>query len=330
MKCFNCGYPMDKNDLSNCKVCGSKYPVVCPSCDGHNPMHAMFCMSCGNDLSSAHESIKPIIESRKNVGVLFADVSGFTKLSKMLDPEELRELINECFQYITRPVYELEGTIDKYIGDCVMVVFGNEYTHPDDSFRTIQCAIEMMKLIDEFSQEKIGKLNMKLDLSIGVNYGLVVTGNVGNLYESDYTVLGDTVNIAQRLQTSAKPGEILASEDVYLDTKDHVHYGSKKSIKVKNIDKNVIAYQPISLRQETILDAQYIVKRDKELALLEEHYYQKEISYFNLIIAPSGVGKTTLVKKYISTLDPSIRKVWINASPIFKDKPYYALSKIIS
>ncbi|MBN2604346.1 MAG: guanylate cyclase, partial [Bacilli bacterium] len=290
MKCFNCGYPMDKNDLSNCKVCGSKYPIVCPHCEGHNPMHASFCMSCGNDLTSAHEAIKPVVESRKNVGVLFADVSGFTKLSKMLDPEELRELINECFQYITRPVYELEGTIDKYIGDCVMVVFGNEYSHPDDSFRSIKCAIDMMKLIDEFSEEKIKKLNMRLNLSIGVNYGLVVTGNVGNLYESDYTVLGDTVNMAQRLQTSAKPGEILVSDAVYHETKDYIHYGSKKMISVKNVEKQVIAYQPISLRQETILDAQYIVQREEDLMQLQKHYEQKSSSYFNMIVAPSGFG----------------------------------------
>jgi len=330
MKCFNCGYPIDKSDPSNCKVCGSKYPIECPSCSIHNPKFAQYCLSCGYDLSKFNAINQPDTETRKNVGVLFADVSGFTKLSKMLDPEDVRELINDCFQYITRPVYELEGTIDKYIGDCVMVVFGNDYTHADDSFRTIKCAIEMMKRIDEFSQEKISKLNMKLDLSIGVNYGLVVSGNIGNLYDSDYTVLGDTVNIAQRLQSAAKPGEILASENVYLDTNELIHYGLKKSVLVKNIDKPVVTYQPISLRQETIFDSQYIVKREDDLDKMNNHFTSRKISHFNLITAPSGYGKTTLVRKFISNMDQSIRVVWVNSSHIFKEKPYYALSKIIT
>lgn len=86
---------------------------------------------------SSVENFSMLDESRKNVAVMFADISGFTSLSEKLDPEEVREIINECFNYITSPVYELEGTIDKYIGDCVMILFGARYMHMDDAKRVV-------------------------------------------------------------------------------------------------------------------------------------------------------------------------------------------------
>ena len=178
MICFNCGYQLNSNDAEQCKVCGVNFPVKCQSCGKPNPKLANFCLNCGEDLNNSEIKIFQNVkleENRKNVAVIFADISGFTSLSERFDPEEVREIINDCFQYITKSVYELEGTIDKYIGDCVMILFGAKYTHSDDAKRAVSCAIQMLKSIEDFSKERLSKMGISLNLSIGIDYGLVVT-----------------------------------------------------------------------------------------------------------------------------------------------------------
>lgn len=203
MICFNCGIKLHSSELKECRLCGVKFEKVCTSCNFPNPLMGKYCFNCGTRLlslepQSSIQNFDTLSENRRNVAVIFADVSGFTALSEKLDPEEVRELINDCFDYITRPVYELEGTIDKYMGDCVMILFGAKYIHSDDAKRAVMCAMRMMNLIREFSLERLSSKGLSLDLSIGINYGLVVTGSVGNAFDKDYTVIGDIVNTAQR------------------------------------------------------------------------------------------------------------------------------------
>jgi adenylate cyclase len=233
MICFNCGMRIYKGDNKECRICGVKFANKCQVCGSPNPAMANFCMNCSARLTKTDSQrllrdIDLLHESRRNVAVIFADISGFTALSEKLDPEDVREIVNDCFNYITKPVYEMGGTIDKYIGDCVMILFGAKYSHSDDVKRAVICAMKMMKLIREFSDNNISLRGFSLSLSIGINYGLVVTGEVGNYYDKDYTVMGDIVNTAQRLQSNAGEGVILVSESVFSETSDMVEYSSMK------------------------------------------------------------------------------------------------------
>ncbi|MHB1392303.1 MAG: tetratricopeptide repeat protein [Clostridia bacterium] len=311
-----------------------KFPLSCGTCGSPNPMMANFCLNCGaeieeKDTQNFIHNIDVLSENRKNVAVIFADVSGFTALSEKMDPEEVREIINSCFDYITKPVYELEGTIDKYIGDCVMILFGAKYPHADDSLRAVICAMRMMELINQFSKEMLHSKGISLSLSIGINYGLVVTGRVGNYFDKDYTVMGDTVNTAQRLQSNAGRGEILASQSVYLETKDAVKYSDMREITVKNKEKPVKCYAPLSMIKVSGKSDFELIERDNEINLLNSIFLSDEQSKAIAVIGEAGIGKTSLAKKFVSALGSDVRVVWIDCDPMYQKRVYYSVSNIL-
>ena len=332
MICFNCGYKLNSHDAEKCKVCGVAFPVLCRKCENPNPKLARFCLVCGNSLEDKNISIdesEKLAENRKTVAVIFADISRFTAISEKLDPEEVRDIINRCFQYITKPVYELEGTIDKYMGDCVMILFGARYTHNDDPIRAVKCAMRMMKRIEEFSAEIHDKLGTDLGLSIGINYGLVVTGKVGNYYDDDYTVMGDVVNTAQRLQSVAGRGNILVSASVFEETNDLFHFSSKRSIKLKNKENPVVCYSPISLVISNKSDEQ-LVPRIEELDFINKAFAEKGQINHIAVIGESGLGKTTLVKTFLVEKGDEIKQLWISCNAVLRERPYNTISSVIS
>ena len=337
MICFNCGIKIHSNEAKVCKLCGVRFEKICPFCNSPNPLMGKYCFNCGTKLEcfEAQSSVKnfnTLSESRRNVAVIFADVSGFTALSEKLDPEEVREIINDCFDYITRPVYELEGTIDKYIGDCVMVLFGAKYIHSDDAKRAVVCAMRMMNLIEEFSKERLSSKGLSLTLSIGINYGLVVTGSVGNTFDRDYTVMGDIVNTAQRLQSNAQSETILVSESVYMETKDIIKYTRSVEIKVKNRKKAVRCYSPIEITAEHDYDDRAIfIGREKELGQLVSMYnYAINTSTKCInIIGEAGVGKTRLLKEFSANLATNIKMVWIDINSFSQNRVYHTISSLL-
>lgn len=334
MICFNCGYKLSKSDSKECDLCGMKFPLQCSACGSPNPMMAKFCFNCGTkiaeqDTQNFIHSIDVLSENRKNVAVIFADISGFTALSEKMDPEEVREIINACFDYITKPVYELEGTIDKYIGDCVMILFGAKYPHGDDSERAVICAMKMMELINQFSKEMLHSKGISLSLSIGINYGLVVTGRVGNFFDKDYTVIGDAVNTAQRLQSSAGRGEILVSQSVYLETKDTIQYSAMREITVKNKEKPVKCYAPINLIKVSGKSDFELIERDDEINLLNSIFLSDERSKAIAVTGESGIGKTSLTKKFVSALGSDVKVIWIDCDPMHHKRVYYLISNIL-
>ena len=188
--------------------------MKCTKCGFDNPENARFCAGCGVQLSTVSKKKVDSLSdrgSRKKVAVLFADLSGFTALSEDSDPEEVTDLINDIFQRLSEVIYKYEGYIDKYMGDCVMALFGAPITHEDDALRSVLCGLEMLNVMKEFEG---------LNLSIGINYGIVMAGRVGSDQKMEYTVMGDTVNLAQRLETAAENGQILVSDQIVSQTKN--------------------------------------------------------------------------------------------------------------
>jgi class 3 adenylate cyclase/tetratricopeptide (TPR) repeat protein len=321
-----------------CRFCGVKFSEKCSVCGFPNPQAAKFCFNCGNRMAnpdnfSSVENFGTLSESRKNVAVMFADISGFTSLSERLDPEEVREIINECINYITSPVYELEGTIDKYIGDCVMILFGARYIHTNDAKRAVTCAMKMMDLISEFSNNMLSSKGIRLNLSIGINYGLVVTGSVGNYFDRDYTVMGDIVNTAQRLQMSAGEGVILASESVFSETIDRFEYSEPIEVKVKNKEYPVRCYQPLKINSDYSYDKElFFIERQKEIGILNSIYNQALNTGLKCVIVTgeAGIGKTRLLKEFTSKLGNSIKKVWVDCNAISQNRSYSLISNLLT
>jgi class 3 adenylate cyclase/tetratricopeptide (TPR) repeat protein len=311
---------------------------MCGSCKAPNPVMAKFCFNCGSQQSiiketSSVQNYSVLAESRKNVAILFADVSGFTSLSEKLDPEVVREIINDCFNFITAPVYELGGIIDKYIGDCVMVLFGAKTNHIDDAKRAVLCAVKMSKLIQEFSEERIKPLGFDLQLSIGVHYGLVVTGRVGNYYDMDYTVMGDTVNTAQRIQSNTPKSFIYVSDAVYKETNIDIAYEGPISITAKNKENPIICYMPINIKNplSSSLDQVPMVGRKSSL---EELLHSKEVidrngSCIIGITGPAGIGKSTLVKEFLHLCQEDVKLIKTECNPALINSPYSLITDLL-
>ncbi len=147
--------------------------------------------------------------------VLFADIGGFTALSESMPADEINALLNEYFGYIARIVDSCRGHIDKYIGDCVMAVFGVPETDPLHAQHALECAALIQYLVEALNQRRDARGQVVLKFHIGINSGAMLAGNIGAADRMEYTVMGKEVNVAARLSSSAKPGEILLSDATY-------------------------------------------------------------------------------------------------------------------
>ena len=152
---------------------------------------------------------------RRQVTVIFADISGFTALSERLDPEEVASFVNDCMKELVDAVYQYEGMVDKFIGDCIMAVFGAPIALEDDAERALRASLAMRERLEAFNRRWIDKLKEPLSLHIGINSGTVIAGNVGNDLRMSYTVMGDTVNVASRLEGAATHGQIFVSQSTH-------------------------------------------------------------------------------------------------------------------
>jgi class 3 adenylate cyclase/tetratricopeptide (TPR) repeat protein len=146
------------------------------------------------------------------VTVLFADLAGFTRLAEKLDPEDVHTIVDRCFELITAEVHRFEGTINQYTGDGVMALFGAPIAHEDGPRRAVHAALAIQRALREYGRQVQAERGFALQMRIGLNTGPVVVGRIGDDLRMDYTAVGDTTNLAARMQQAARPGSVLASE----------------------------------------------------------------------------------------------------------------------
>jgi class 3 adenylate cyclase len=180
---------------------------------------------------------------RRQVTVMFADISGFTAMSEKLDPEEVRSLINACFERLGQAIDRFGGHIDKFIGDEIMALFGAPAAHENDPERALRAALEMMAVLEEFNREHQDRIAHPLALHFGLNTGLVIAGGIGTRQRQDYSVMGDTVNLAARLEDLSEAGQILIGEDTYRLTAPLFEFEVLKPVKVKGKAQPVRIYR---------------------------------------------------------------------------------------
>lgn len=186
-------------------------------------------------------------EDRRQATVLFADLSGFTATSRQMDPEDLKDAINDCFRVIERVVLEHGGTIDKYIGDCVMALFGAPVALEHAAQHAINAAIAIRAGVDTFDVDR--RLPVPLRVHIGINTGLVAAGSVGGGERRDYTVMGEAVNLASRLQSAATDGQILVGESTYRAAAREFEF-REMQLDVKGYDRPILAYEVLSTKEQ--------------------------------------------------------------------------------
>jgi len=173
--------------------------------------------------------------------ILFTDIIGFTTLSEKMPPREINMILNQFFSRMTDIIFEYDGTLDKYIGDALMAVFGAPMEKEGDAERAIRAALKMRQALTEMMANTDAKKRFKV--RIGINTGRVVAGNIGSPKRMDYTVIGDPVNIASRLESIAQPNQILIGEETHRHVKGKFNINKVGAKKVKGKDAEIIVYE---------------------------------------------------------------------------------------
>src|SRR5262249_50413305 len=186
---------------------------------------------------------------RREVTVLFCDIQGFTPLAERLTPEEVVSLLNEFYTLMIETTFKHDGTLDKFLGDAVMAVFGAPLAHPDHAIRSVRTAVDMRNGIAELNERRVAQGKAPIGIGIGLSLGEVVAGTVGTEDRMEYTVIGDSVNLAARLVANARPaGRILISGRTYEAVTDLVQVKDLGPLKVKGKEEQVEVYEVLSLQ----------------------------------------------------------------------------------
>jgi class 3 adenylate cyclase/tetratricopeptide (TPR) repeat protein len=235
VKCLNCGGE-NSQERKFCRACGAKLVLACPQCDFENLPGDSFCGGCGHPLAppvspppiaySTPHSYTPkflaekilttrsaLEGERKLVTVLFADVANFTALSERLDPEEIHQIMDGCFKILMDEIHKYEGTINQFTGDGVMALFGAPLAHEDHAQRACYAALTIQNALAEYGKRIKREVGLDFRMRIGINSGPVVVGSIGDDLRMDYTAIGDTINLAARVQQAATAGEVWISRD---------------------------------------------------------------------------------------------------------------------
>ena len=179
---------------------------------------------------------------KREVTVLFGDLRGFTSLSERLDPQETVEIINVYLEHVVDAVFEFGGTLDKFRGDGVMAIFGAPIAHSDDPIRAVRCALRIQERLKEVAVPNLAP-DSRLNVGIGINTGIVIAGTIGSERRMDYTVIGDEVNVAERFESHAGPGQILITKNTYEHLKGSVQARELGPIEIKGKSEPVVAYE---------------------------------------------------------------------------------------
>ena len=250
-------------------------------------------------------------DERKIVTILFADVSGFTALAEKLDPENVRELTNACFDWLVPVVQKYGGTVDKFIGDEIMALYGAPVAHEDDPERALRTALEMMEVIKAFNQAH----GTDLALHLGINTGLVIAGRIGAGDRGDYSVMGDAVNLAARLAAASSAGEIFVGPATHRQTHALFDFKAIAPLQLKGKEVPVQIYSLVGLRTapESTRGIKGlrapVVGRDKELGQIREGIASLEQGKGGAfgIVGDAGLGKSRLVAETHNHLPAGVR-----------------------
>jgi class 3 adenylate cyclase len=272
--------------------------ATCQRCKEENPQRARFCLACGAALAS------PVPQARKTVTVVFVDLVGSTDLGERLDPESLTRVMAEYFRCARSALEFHGGTVQKFIGDAVMAVFGVPVLHEDDALRAVRAALELRAQVAELNVELGRNAGMTLRIRIGVNTGEVV---VGDPEIGDALVLGDAVNLAARLEQAAAPGEILLGQETWRLVRDGVVAEPLAPLAVKGKQRPVRSWRLEGLRPDSparlTRAGAPMVGRVGERAVLDRAWARALADQgcrAVTVVGPPGIGKSRMATEALA------------------------------
>jgi class 3 adenylate cyclase/tetratricopeptide (TPR) repeat protein len=350
MDCPQCRHA-NPSGTKFCGECGARLQSLCPACKTANAPANKFCSECGQPLTSAAPSPAPaataapeaasrfaspeaytpkhlaakiltsrgaIEGERKIVTVMFSDVSGFTAISEKLDPEDVHAIMDRAFELILEAVHRYEGTVNQFLGDGVMALFGAPIAHEDHAQRALSAALAIQEGLKPLAEEVSRAFAIDFRMRMGINTGPVVVGAIGQDLRMDYTAVGDTTNVAARLLAIAQPGQIVTSRRTQ-NLRSHLFaFEDLGEFQVKGKAEPIRAY---AVSGELSRQARLEVSRQRELTPLAgrepELRRLAEIhrratarqGAIAVIMGDAGVGKSRLLYEFLHRLEAEAVRV---------------------
>lgn len=327
MKCPRCGC-VNSQERKFCGTCGEELVLRCPRCGFENALQDSFCGGCGRDfgavpgpspldalssrpytpkfLSDEILKTRSAVEGeRKVVTVLFADVADFTALSGRLGPEKVHEIMDGCFKLLAHEIHGYEGTINQFTGDGIMALFGAPLAHEDHAIRACRAALAIQQGLEAYGAKMRQAHAVDFRMRLGLSSGPVVVGAIGDHLRMDYTAMGDTTNLAFRVQSLAEAGTTCVSGETYRLARGMFLFEALEAKTIKGKTGTVPIYRLLSLKPEahrprlgserTIYSR--MVGRDQELEKLELQVLKAVNGQGSIvnIVGEAGIGKSRLV-----------------------------------
>ena len=333
MQCPKCRFE-NPEEMQFCGKCGTKLASICPQCSFSNPAEFGFCGKCGHKLVAQEDEVavdysepqnytpkhladrilttrSSIEGERKLVTVLFADVANFTSMSEKLDPEEVHRLMDGCFKVLMEEIHRFEGTINQFTGDGIMALFGAPVAHEDHGQRACHAALSIQRSMENYGVQLRKEFGIEFKIRIGLNSGPVVVGSIGDDLRMDYTAVGDTTNLASRMEGLAGPGRIVASNHTHRLVQDFFEFRNLGNIEVKgkkepqevfelfgtgDVDTRIAASVARGLTQ--------FIGRENSLHALMEAYNKASTGSGQVmgLVGDAGVGKSRLLLEFRNQL----------------------------
>jgi len=245
-------------------------------------------------------------EKRKLVTILFCDIKGSTALAERFDPEEWADIMNQVFPYLIDPVYRNQGIVARLMGDAILAFFGADVVREDDAIRGVQAGLEIIRGIEEFRQKILREYGIEFNIRVGLNSGLVLLGQIGSAQKGEFTAMGDTINLAARMEQNAPTDGILITAETAQLLGGHFELEAQPPLIIKGKDEPISTFRVLRrLTPSTLLSNQPtaapMIGRQKELRTLQDAWLQatqNAQTSIMLMIGEAGVGKTRLLQEF--------------------------------
>ena len=345
MRCPYC-QTINPPNAKFCLECGKRFNI-CPNCGTVNLPVAKFCIECGtalqptetNKSTTPQPPLTPLTPSTRHAGqrenrgtqplpdiltnpeerrvvtIMFADITGSTPLADRMDPEDMRAILTGYFNLMAEQIRRHGGTLEKYIGDAVMAVFGAPFAHEDDPDRAIRAALDMQAALARFNRQRLAQdpEAKRLQMRIGINTGEVAAPSTTRHKRQDFLITGDAVNVAARLQAIATPDTILVGERTYLSTREVFDFQALAPLQLKGKPELIPAWIVLGRHNATTTITQHprgieglearLVGRTLELALMHATYARVQAEqrpHLITLLGTPGIGKSRLVREFIA------------------------------
>jgi class 3 adenylate cyclase len=345
MRCPNCTTELMAG-AKFCHACGTRVESSCPNCGAAVRAEFRFCPECGTAIGVAKPAVDvpapappiappgdrlgrlsqhiprdlaekirgiqgTIAGERKLVSVLFCDLVGSMAIAEGMDPEEYRDLLDQYLELAFGQIYRFEGIVNQLAGDGMMALFGAPLAHEDAPYRAVQAAWEIQQALTEFNRELRGRRGVELKARIGINTGPVVVGTVGNDLKMDYTAIGDTTNLAARLQSLAAPGTILIADSTYRLVRGFFDVKPAGPLEIRGKSEPVTVYEVLGRSEITtslgVAEARGLtplIGREQELRQLGDCFARVCGGWPQVvtIVGDAGSGKSRLLYEFKQSL----------------------------